>query len=406
MKILITTQYYYPDSFLVNDLSFRLAEEGHDVYVLTGQGEYATGEVPYPYGEKEMQEQVIQQVKIYRAKSHPRHTGIFHRAWNYLSFAYHSNRRVKDLPTDFDLILGYQMSPISMIDAGVRLGRKHKIPILVYCLDLWPESLKAWDIRETSLLFKLAKRYSAWIYHSADKLLLSSKPFLTYMTKTHQIPEEKMAYMPQYFDDRYPDVSRTSPENGVMDFVFAGNIGAVQIVDELVLAAKVLQERNLAKAWRVHILGDGSEFDYIKRLAEEAGLAEQVILYGRKPVEELLSFYQQADVFLLTLLHENAIGDTLPAKIQGYFCAGRPVIAVAGGAAADIVRENRCGQVVNPGDIEALADIMEAYIMGAFDTLEEGKRARACYEANFTYDTFHETLFDAISEVTGRKGHE
>ena len=40
MKILIVTQYYFPENFKSNDLSFELQKRGHDVTVLTGLPNY------------------------------------------------------------------------------------------------------------------------------------------------------------------------------------------------------------------------------------------------------------------------------------------------------------------------------------------------------------------------------
>ncbi len=401
MKILITTQNYYPESFLVNDISFRLAAEGHDVSVLTGQPDYSTGEVLPEYQDEAKLEETIRGVKVYRCKIHPRRSGSFHRTWNYLSFALRSNRLAKTLPTDFDLIFCYQTSPVSMADAGIRLGLKYDIPVLLYCLDLWPESLKAWHVSERNLLFKMTKRYSRWIYQSADKVLVSSRPFLQYMASVHEIPAAKSAYLPQYFEDQYASVACSFEDNGVCDFVFAGNVGSVQSVETIVEAAGVLRERGFDRPWRVHILGDGSELEHVKEQIARAGLQEQVLVYGRVPQDQLVEYFRMADVFLLSLLHDNAIGDTLPAKLPGYLCAGKPVIAVAGGASAEIVLEAGCGAVVTPHDLDGLATVMADYCLGLHDLAGEGKRARQYYEANFTYENFHENLFRQIEEVTG-----
>ena len=45
MRLLIVSQYFWPENFRVNDLVAELVARGHDVTVLTGSPNYPTGEV-------------------------------------------------------------------------------------------------------------------------------------------------------------------------------------------------------------------------------------------------------------------------------------------------------------------------------------------------------------------------
>ena len=62
-----------------------------------------------------------------------------------------------------------------MANAARALANKQKIPFLIYCLDLWPECLKAWHVGEGNPLFKYMHSYSKKMYGSADKIAVSSK---------------------------------------------------------------------------------------------------------------------------------------------------------------------------------------------------------------------------------------
>ena len=45
MRILIITQYFWPENFRINELSEELIKLGHKVYILTGYPNYPKGEI-------------------------------------------------------------------------------------------------------------------------------------------------------------------------------------------------------------------------------------------------------------------------------------------------------------------------------------------------------------------------
>ena len=50
MRILLVTQYFYPENFKSNDIAFELAKKGHEVTVLTGLPNYPEGKIYKSYG--------------------------------------------------------------------------------------------------------------------------------------------------------------------------------------------------------------------------------------------------------------------------------------------------------------------------------------------------------------------
>ena len=45
MKILVVSQYFWPESFIINDLVRTLVDQGNEVHVLTGKPNYPEGDV-------------------------------------------------------------------------------------------------------------------------------------------------------------------------------------------------------------------------------------------------------------------------------------------------------------------------------------------------------------------------
>lgn len=50
MRILLVTQYFYPENFKSNDIAFEMQRRGHSVTVLTGIPNYPSGKFFQGYG--------------------------------------------------------------------------------------------------------------------------------------------------------------------------------------------------------------------------------------------------------------------------------------------------------------------------------------------------------------------
>ena len=280
-----------------------------------------------------------------------------------------------------------------MANAARTYAKKQRVPFLLYCLDLWPESLKAWHVGEGNPLFKLMHRYSRKMYNSADLVAVSSKPFMNYLSQVNGVPGEKMRYLPQHAEPL------TLAEKAVGDttvFAFGGNIGSVQNVECILRAVAALRDED---RFAVEIYGDGSDLAKCKALAASLEIEEKVTFFGRVDWQTLKASYERGDAFLLTLKSEGIIGQTVPAKLQEYMSGGRPVIAAIGGAAADLIREAECGIVVPADDSEGLAKAMRDFMHNRAAYASCGPNGKAYFEAHFTREKYVEELkrcFDII----------
>ena len=68
MKILIVSQYYYPEQFQINEIAPALVELGHSVTVLTGLPNYPKGEIYEGYKDAHKSREVINGVEVIRVK--------------------------------------------------------------------------------------------------------------------------------------------------------------------------------------------------------------------------------------------------------------------------------------------------------------------------------------------------
>ena len=362
MKILLVSQHFYPDNFRVNDIAKELVAKGHDVTVLTSLPDYATGKVPADCKGLKNRKVEWNGVKVVRSFSVSRRSGLIFRMLNYVSFFLSSTLKALTFKEKFDVVMCYQTSPVLMANGAKAYAKKHKVPFFVYCLDLWPESLKAWHVGEGNPLFKLMNKYSMSIYN--------------------KVPMDKMVYLPQHAESL--DLNeKMKGENTV--FAFGGNIGSVQNIECIIRAVAEIRDLN---GFSVEIYGDGSELQNCKKLSTELGTDEKITFFGRVTWDELKERYNNADAFLLTLKPEGIIGQTVPAKLQEYMSGGRTVIASIDGAAKEIIEESRCGICVPADDHKALADAMKYFVENRekFGSCEQN--GKKYFNENFTREKF------------------
>ena len=97
MKILIVSQYFYPENFRINDLALELKKRGHEITVLTGLPNYPKGEYFEGYDDTKNCDEVWNDIPVYRCKLRPRKTGSVNLIRNYVSFVIEANKKLKKL---------------------------------------------------------------------------------------------------------------------------------------------------------------------------------------------------------------------------------------------------------------------------------------------------------------------
>lgn len=403
MKILIVTQYYFPEQFQINEIAPELVRRGHDVTVLCGVPNYPKGVVFEGYKSKteisEREREYLEKtgVKVVHVNQIPRGNNPLKLIGNYMSFVRNSKKAVRKLDGDFDVVWGYQLSPITSMSAALEYKRMTGAPVLYYTLDLWPVSAEAMLGSRKNPLYLWVKRLSRRIYNGADRVVVTSRPFIDYLHAEVDLPLEKMSYLPQHAGEGMIHQNLTAKENGVADFMFAGNLGKGQRIDVIVKAASVLGAR---KDYRIHIVGDGRMREELERMVLDAGLQENVIFYGNQKREDMPGFYKMADALLITLRGNNEVGNTMPGKLQMYMTTGKPIFGAINGAANGVINEAQCGSCVKAGDYEGLAKLMLNYIEHPDNYLHCGENAKRYFRENFTLGKYMDGLETEMKKLT------
>ena len=389
MKILVVCQYYHPEPFRIADICEAIVQRGHEVLVVTGTPNYPMGEVYPGYENEQRMDEVVNGVRVHRCATTPRKTGIFNRIKNYFSYPIASKKYIKTLDDQFDVVFVNQLSPVMMAAAGIWYKKKYNKKLVLYCLDLWPESLCVGGIRKESIIYKVFKHISKQVYRAADQLLITSRSFRDYFKTMFCIADEKISYLPQYAETQFLNLE-PKKQGEFFELLFAGNIGTAQSVETIIEAAKLLRDEKV----RFHIVGDGIE---LERLKKQADSLTNIVFYGREPIEAMTKYYEMADAMLVTLTDDPVISLTLPGKVQTYMAAGKPIVGAINGETEVILNEAQGGYCGAARNASQLADnIMKLIRSGDAEMI--GRKNRDYYRENFSKEEFMDKLLERLRQ--------
>lgn len=369
-------------------MAFELTRLGYDVTVLTAIPDYPGGKFFDGYGFFRKRKETVRGVKVIRAFIIPRgQGGTIRLLLNYLSY-FLSSLMVSirlGLFGKFDRVLIHETSPVMIGVPAVIVKKLQKIPLCFWVLDLWPESLQAAGGVNNPWVLGMFRRMTTWIYRHSDKILMSSKGFESSILEKGDFAN-KLVYFPNWADkalEGHGSYQLPALPNGFIA-MFAGNMGEAQDFDHIMSAAKLLKDER-----HIHFVfvGDGRKRPWVEAYRDKYGLQETVHWVGRHPVEAMPSFFEKADVMLMTLKDVSIFNLTAPAKLQAYMSASKPILAMMNGEGPRIVAEAECGRSVPAADAEALAKALrEMSKMNKTELAEMGLRGKAYQQAHFDLD--------------------
>ena len=403
MKILVVCQHYYPERFQNQDICEQLVQKGHEVTVLTGLPNYETGLVPDEYKHGQHSDEKVNGVQIYRTFEIGRRKGVFWRILNYFSYMLSASLWAIKNRREYDVVFCYQLSPVFMMFPAVITAKKQHIPLYVYCCDLWPESIKAMHPGDKWFVFKPVHWISRWLYQCADAISVQSKSFFEYFETVNNIAREKILYIQHMASSEYLNMD-FKQDNGIIDFVFLGNIGNAQDIELIINATERNKEQD---NFAVHFVGDGIFLEKAKQMVKQKNIEKIVTFHGRQPVEKMPEYYKLADVCLVTLKAGTIISKTIPSKVQGYMSAGIPILGALDGYGAEVINESGAGVCVSAGDLDGFASHMKDFILNYDNYKECSSKARDYFKENFTkcivVDAIEAKLQELLQNMGGSK---
>lgn len=398
MRILVVSQYFYPENFRVNMLSEELVKRGHEVTVLTGYPQYPQGSLYDGYGFNLPYDRVWHGVDVQRVKVLPRGSGVWGLLMNCLSFVYEGIKWVRNCKTKFDIIYVFEVSPATVGIPAVAYKKKFDVPLLFNVQDLWPESVEVVLGIRNRLLVGVLNRIVDSIYAASDRILCSSKGFVTNIA-ARGVEKEKLVFWPQFCME--PDLTGSAKpsvyKGGNFNIVFAGNIGDAQGLDLLIDAADQLKDSNI----RWFLIGDGRARARLEKRVQAHALQDRVFFIGKVSEGAANVYVHYADCAYLSFMDNTLFNMVIPAKLQTYLACGTPILAVASGESRKIVEEARCGYACG----QNISDVVDTIrrMMTETDNLQVlSRNARRYYLEHFTVDTVVRELENVMRSICAR----
>lgn len=406
MKVLLVSQYFWPETFGINALAHALRERGVELTVLTGKPNYPDGEVFAGHSAWGCRREEWRGIEIVRVPLFPRgRKSGWRLAANYLSFVAAGlcfgpwllrGRR-------FDAVLVYAPSPILQTLPAIFLARLKRAPLALWVQDLWPESLAATGFVRNRKALAAVARVVRFIYRHTDRILVPSEGFRAPIAALAD-DARKIRYYPNAWVDETAPAAADAPVAALaaniaagFSVVFAGNLGTAQALDTVIDAAEHLQREG--SPVRFFLIGSGSVSGWLATEVARRGMTN-VELPGRFPPAAMPHFYAAASALLVSLRDEPIFALTIPSKVQGYLAAGRPLIAALNGEGARVVCEAGAGIACPAGDAVALATAVARLAALDADTrIEMGENGRRYAVERFSLDRLADDLAAQLGEL-------
>ena len=400
MRILILTQYFWPEPFRINEVANTLSDAGHEVIVLTGQPNYPDGKIYEGYSAWKIQSEFRGSLKIFRIPIIPRgHSNFVCLVLNYISFIFSATifgswaLRQQSV----DCILVYATSPPHQAIPAIWLGILKKAGVAVWIQDLWPESLTATGFIKNSFILSLVEITVEWIYRNCHLLLVQSPGFIEHIGKLSG--KTPIIYHPNPGEMTFLTKDYGVPEcilKPGFNVVFAGNLGYAQALPTILDAANQL--RNEIDI-NIVIIGGGSRLPWLKDQIIRLNL-ENVLLLGRFRSDAMPAILDQASVLLVTLIDDPVMNLTVPSKIQTYLAARKPIIASMNGEGARVILDAGAGISCPAEDANALANAIREMRNNSSDELKKmGNLAGAYYVFNYEPRMLAVKLAETLSKL-------
>ncbi|MDD4554673.1 MAG: glycosyltransferase family 4 protein [Bacteroidales bacterium] len=357
MKILVVCDHFYPEEFLINDLVQEWVQMGHEVHALTQNPAYPFGVVYKGYRNRIFQTTHWGALKIYRVYTVQKfHQRVLRKILNYLSFPILGSYRAITIGRKYDRIFVYQVGPLTQAIPALVAHKLYCKRIVLWSFDIWPDTVFAYGFKRTKLSSWLLTRLIKSIYKNCQSILIPSEGFKQIYQKYTELP--KLKYTPAWC------IQHERPERsgflfqGTTNFTFAGNVGKVQNLTNVILGFHQALESKINLSIsniRLNIIGDGSFLEDLKKLVQSKAIPN-VIFWGRQPQADMAKYYEASDFLIISLDPDPVYDLYIPAKFQSYLQTGKPILSIMNGQVPNLIRTHDIGLTAVPDNLNDIAD--------------------------------------------------
>ncbi len=392
--VLIITQYFHPEEFGINDLALEWKDKGYSVYVLTQSPNYPYDKIYDGYKNHLFQKTIWNNIVIYRVYSLLGYQkNVLRKILHYLVFALLSSIASLFIFRKISKVFVYQVGPLTQIIPGMLLKKIFRKSLFLWVLDLWPDTVFAYGIKRKRWSESIMRYFVKTSYNLCDHIFVSNNGFKN--TIKQYSPKVEITFSPQWVpkDLIFKDSKPKEDLNGYFNFTFAGNIGKVQNLENIIKGFGQAKKNNNV---RLNIIGDGSNLKTLKELVIQEDI-DNVIFWGRQPLTEMPMWFLGSDVLIISLIDQPNFALTVPAKFQAYLAAEKPIFSCINGETNQIVKDNKLGLTSKPDNIEEIKKVFECFSAMTKDEIDSfPKNAKHILENYYEYNTVVKQITELV----------
>lgn len=395
MHILFIAHYFQPEPNFFFALPFAeaLVKQGHSVEVLAGLPNYPSGKIYEGYKKASLlQREVMNGIPVMRTPLYPSHDrSSLKRIISYSSLSL-TQACVGPFSARKADVAYVCQGPATIGLPAVAMKLLRKIPFVYHIQDLWPDSLTATGMFNNRAGIAIINKWCNFVYSQAGKVTVIS-PGMKEILCSRGVPESKISVVYNWCDEQALFENPAATEcltdvrnlfKGKFNIVYAGNIGKAQALDSVINAAEILEKRN--PAVQFVLIGEGVEKENLRRMVEDKSI-RNVKFIPRKPLSEINSLLNCADVLLVHLSDNDLFKITIPSKIQAYLAAGKPIMAGVRGDAANLVEAAKAGLSCKSEDPQDIAAVAEKFSrLDREELLRMGINGKEFYRQELSFD--------------------
>ncbi len=220
----------------------------------------------------------------------------------------------------------------------------------------------------------LAQRYIRFVFNSVSRVVVLSSAWRTWVQGISSNPHITAIYNPVIL----PPQATPWRARKLGEVLFLGRLGKRKgAYDLLDATSKIASAQPQVRL----LLGGDGELEQVKARAQELGLANHLQLLGWVGPQDKERYLAQAMLYILPSYNEG-----LPMSVLEAMAAGLPILSTPIGGIPEAVTDGVEGFLVQPGDVNALADRLQRLLSDPELASQMGAAARRKVETTFSSD--------------------
>lgn len=313
-----------------------------------------------------------------------------------------------------DVILASSVHPLTLV-AGIKFGKRNKIPCICEVRDLWPETLVVMNIiTMKNPLCKILYQGEKWIYQHADALIFTMEGGYDYITDkgwATDIKQSRVFYINNGIDletyktqriincfDDY-DLDNTS----FLKLGYVGSIRESYNIGRIVEVAQLLRENNFTA--KLIIYGDGPDREVYEQEIQSLKL-DNIIFKGRVEKKYVPYILSKMDILLFNDIEEMedlAKYGFSQNKFFEYLASGKPILSTFSAGKYDLISQYGIGIAENIKSTNQYFDCIQRIVNIGSKKREEISENAENYIEEYDFSNLTNKLIGVIEEVYNTK---